>query len=204
MSILAPSSPDLTVCITGPSASGKTTVANLLCSELDFEKIPGDTTRPIRQGEIDAWDFRYIGQEQFDRQWAEQYYIDPLYAYTQFNGFSYGSPETWLHPGSKLIAPTSTETTKQIQERLLNMGRLILWVHLFANEMERTARLVCRGVSQEEQQYRLIAGDSIGVKPEASLNINSSFYTPGEIIDIILEKTEESIQLTDDRSESNG
>lgn len=181
-------SPDLTICITGPSGSGKTTISSLLYKETAIEKIPGDTTRPIRFGERAGLDFNYIDQVAFDYNWHNQRYIDPVYEHTQFNSFSYGSPNEWLSYGNKLIAPTSTETTKYIQGLLHSMGRVILWVHLYANDQERILRLAKRGISQNEQQYRLNMGDSMGVKPEATLNINSSLYTPHEIVDEILEE----------------
>jgi guanylate kinase len=66
----------------GKSASGKTTVANFLEKKHGFKQVNSYTTRPPRyDGEIGH---AFVNDEQFDN-------LEGLVAYTEYNGFRYGT-----------------------------------------------------------------------------------------------------------------
>lgn len=76
------------VTLTGPSASGKSTMETLLCKDgAVFEKVVSHTTRPIRRGEADGCDYYFVDQGLFDK--IER---NGLFAETvKFAGNSYGA-----------------------------------------------------------------------------------------------------------------
>ena len=66
----------------GKSASGKTTVANLLEQKYGLKQVQSYTTRPPRyEGEIGHM---FVNDEQFSN-------LGELVAYTEYNGFRYGT-----------------------------------------------------------------------------------------------------------------
>ncbi len=78
----------LVVVVSGPSGVGKSTICHRLCAMLPAEFSVSVTTRPLRPGEQDARDYRYLCVEEFVRlrdgdgllEWAEVY------------GHHYGTP----------------------------------------------------------------------------------------------------------------
>jgi guanylate kinase len=54
--------------ITGPSASGKSTLERLMCDKpgSGFHRIVSTTTRPPRKGEVDGDAYYFVSQEEFD------------------------------------------------------------------------------------------------------------------------------------------
>lgn len=71
----------------GKSASGKTTVADILCDKLGFEAIQSYTTRQKRyDGETGH---TFITDEEFDK-------LQDIIAYTEYNGHRYCATKTQL------------------------------------------------------------------------------------------------------------
>lgn len=75
--------------ITGPSASGKSTLEQMLCAASNsvFEKVVSDTTRTPRVNEIDAEDYHFVTQAQFDHEHKAGNFAETV----KFGGESYGA-----------------------------------------------------------------------------------------------------------------
>ena len=56
------------VTITGPSASGKTTLTNLLVDTGKFKIVPGYVTRPRREGDTGDDNYVFLTDEEFEEQ----------------------------------------------------------------------------------------------------------------------------------------
>jgi guanylate kinase len=67
--------------IAGPSGAGKTTVIGKALESVDLHLSVSATTRPMRPGEVDGVDYRFISEEEFKRlveadaflEWEEVY-----------------------------------------------------------------------------------------------------------------------------------
>lgn len=51
--------------LTGPTCTGKTTLANALCNRFGFGELISTTTRPIRQGEVDGQHYHFVSRDEF-------------------------------------------------------------------------------------------------------------------------------------------
>ena len=71
--------------ITGMSAAGKTHVISNL-PEMDFAMAVSCTTRPIRKGELEGFDYHFLSDDQFARQCADGLFLE----HDQFAGYQYG------------------------------------------------------------------------------------------------------------------
>lgn len=89
------------VTVTGPSASGKTELVNLLTKNFNFEKLVSVTTRPIREGEVNGLDYYFINEETF--QYLEK--EDQLAEQVCFNGKNYATTKDEI---SRVFATGST------------------------------------------------------------------------------------------------
>lgn len=80
------------IVISGPSGAGKTTLYKRLLKELasrlDFSVSA--TTRPIRPGEEDGVDYRFIAQEEFEKMIAGGDFVE----YATVHGNFYGTPKS--------------------------------------------------------------------------------------------------------------
>ena len=78
--------PVIIVCVVGASGSGKTTASFILQKQFGWNVICSYTTRPMREGETDGVDHRFVSSEEVPNQ-AE------MCAYTQFGSYEYWT--TW-------------------------------------------------------------------------------------------------------------
>lgn len=133
----------------GKSASGKSTIANILESQYGHRQVWSYTTRPKR-----CEDEKYhvfISDEEFDQ-------LGELAAYTEYNGKRYGTTWAQLDRCSiYVIDPTGIETM------LKNMGdrnRPICIIYFDTAVSTRIMRMVERGASDHEIISRLLVDDT--------------------------------------------
>lgn len=102
------------VILIGPSASGKTSLAERLIKEQDnsFEKVISYTTRSPRKGEDN---YHFISAEQFDILKKDRFFAET----TQYKGYEYGTAyKDLLSNGKKKIAVMDINGALHIKERL--------------------------------------------------------------------------------------
>jgi len=75
--------------ITGPSGAGKgTLVQKLLTERPDCVFAISSTTRPMRAGETDGVEYRFVTREQFEKQVAQGYFLE----WAEVHAKLYGTP----------------------------------------------------------------------------------------------------------------
>lgn len=71
----------------GRSGSGKSSIEREIATERpEFFRVISDTTRPIREGEVDGVDYHYLPREEFTKGILHGDYIE----HTCYNGWYYG------------------------------------------------------------------------------------------------------------------
>lgn len=133
----------------GKSASGKTTIANLLEERYGLKQVSSYTTRsPRYDGEIGHV---FISDKEFDE-------LSRLAAYTEYNGYRYGTTFEVLNECSiYVIDPPGAE------DLLNNMGeydRPIYMIYFDAAVSTRIDRMIDRGASDMEIVSRLHHDDT--------------------------------------------
>lgn len=177
------------IMITGASGAGKTSIVNELFDrlrDLDFKRIPGHTTRLLREGERDGFDFVFLSKSEFHKRFDEGKYLDCDLSVTYFNGNYYGSPVDWVDEivsmGKIIITPTTTITAALIKKIL---QQKVLWAHLYVDDKERRRRLELRKIKIDEINHRLLKGDSSGKKDAADINIDTGASFISEIVETL-------------------
>lgn len=93
-----------TIIITGPMASGKTTLAKYLENEYGYKRIVTFTTRPKREGEVDGIDYWFISNETFDLFVKSHAFAEYRQYNAKFGFCQYGSMwQDYISDGIKVI-----------------------------------------------------------------------------------------------------
>lgn len=75
------------ISLTGPSGSGKTELLNRLCSNPKFKRLLSTTTRPMREGERDGYDYNFTSEGIFNRLLDQNQFVQHI----RFQGNYYGT-----------------------------------------------------------------------------------------------------------------
>ena len=169
--------------LTGASATGKSTIVNEAIRN-GYIYLPTHMTRKPRQNEIDGKDAIFLPEKEFIVNFNNGNYLEESLDFAKLKslGVYYGSPREWLvllKEYGYCATPVSTQIAKKIRDKTP-----LLWIHLFCDDDDRYNRLIMRGISEEEAYKRMTSGDSI-MMPDSAVKINTSKYTPQQIIEQI-------------------
>lgn len=133
--------------LVGPSASGKTEVAQVLIEKFDMEKMVTYTTRPMRVGEVNHVSYHFISKEEF----LELKNNDEFVETALYNGNFYGTRKCDVKPQKIVILePSGLKIFKE------KMKDKVTSFYLIASENIRRGRMRRRQDSEEEINKRLI------------------------------------------------
>lgn len=142
------------VVLTGPSASGKTTLH--VCMTIHFSLVPDPvhTTRPLRVGEVSGVDVRSMSEEEYLQNFDAGAYLEDSPESAYFSGSYYGTPRAWIESTTRrdfncFVCPT-VKVARRLKEVL---GGEIFWIHLSANEEVRMKRLAKRNPDMNMEDF---------------------------------------------------
>lgn len=128
----------------GKSASGKTSVANFLEKKHGFKQVNSYTTRPPRHE--DEIGHVFVNDEQFDN-------LGELVAYTEYNGFRYGTTAEQLDQCQVYVV--DVPGVKTLLEKY-KTNRKIVILYFSTNVCTRINRMIDRGDSDMAIISRLL------------------------------------------------
>ena len=77
--------------LTGPTCSGKTTVAKILEQDHDFSRLVTYTTRPKRENEVEGVDYYFVSEEEFRASMENNEFVEYRDYNALFGHVYYGS-----------------------------------------------------------------------------------------------------------------
>lgn len=141
----------------GQTASGKSTIKDILVEKADFEPIVTYTTRPKRRNERDGIDYHFITEEEFDAMDKLGMFIETTEYDADFGHCRYGSAlDDYRGGGNKIIVlnPDGAKIVKELSERF-GFEAVIVLIELDHSELVR--RALARGDKPTEINRRIIA-----------------------------------------------
>lgn len=146
------------IVISGPSGTGKGTIAKILAEDCDFELSVSRTTRTPRPGEVDGVHYYFTAVEVFEKMIKE----NMLFEYAVYNGNYYGTPvenvEQMINSGKNVILEIEVKGASKIKDVYKEDYISIFIIPPSKQEMEK--RLRERGSeSDEEIKKRLEISD---------------------------------------------
>ena len=132
--------------LVGPSASGKTEVANLLINKYGMQRMITYTTRPIRVGEENHISYHFVSEDEF----LERIKKDEFIEYIVYNGYYYGSNKK--DAGEDKIVILEPSGANNFHQK---MADDVTICYIEVNEALRVDRMYHRGDSTEQVLKRI-------------------------------------------------
>ena len=132
--------------LVGPSASGKTEVAQILINNYGMQRMVTYTTRPMRYGEENHVSYHFVSKEEF----LEIKQNDEFVETTVYNENYYGTRKSDVTDGKIVILePNGLKAFKK------EMKDSVMSFYLITTEATRLNRMLCRKDSLEYAKKRL-------------------------------------------------
>lgn len=133
--------------LVGPSASGKTEVANILINKYGMKRMVTYTTRQIRVGEIKGVSYNFVTLDEFLRLKENHEFVECVY----YNGNWYGTRRSDVSDDKIVILEPNG-----FQAFFQEMSNEIVSFYLQTSEIERINRMIYRQDKEEDIQKRII------------------------------------------------
>jgi guanylate kinase len=140
------------IILTGPSASGKTTLH--CCLTLHFGLIPRPvhTTRSLRSGEVQGVDIHQLSEKAYFDNFEKGLYVEESPEASFFGGAYYGTPVKWISETESgkfncFVCPT-VKVARLVKNKLKGN---IFWIHLTASEHICRQRILKRNPEMEKE-----------------------------------------------------
>lgn len=163
--------------IVGESASGKSTLQNMLIESDGFERIVTYTTRPIRNGEKDGVSYHYITKEEFFDLKEKGFFVETA----EYNGWFYGTPLNECKNKNSIVVltPAGLRALKRANIELFS-------IYLKTDRRSRLIKILKRGDNIEEAYRRNVSDvgqfDAIELEVDCVIENNEYEKTPKEIL----------------------
>ena len=141
------------IILSSPAGGGKTTLSNLLLSEVpNLVRITTCTTRKPRPGEKNGVDYIFLTKEKFEKMIKEGEFLE----YAVVHGNYYGTPKKavieQLEKGNDVLLIIDVQGMRQIKKNFDDVTTIFLIPPSFEELIERMKK---RGDSPEEIEKRL-------------------------------------------------
>ena len=165
------------IVLVGASASGKTELAKALCKTKGYKKCVTTTTRPMRKGEKDGLDYRFVDLETFEKLEHD----DALVESTTYDGNRYGIQKSDVRTNGVVIVDPSGANAL-----LDTFGESVFIVHVATSEPVRKERMATRGDAPEDILARL-ANDRLVFNEGSLRRIDLVVNNETDPIDVLAE-----------------
>lgn len=170
------------IVLLGFTASGKSTIQNILVNNYNYNKITEYTSRPIRENELEET-YHFISKEEFEDKIKSDFFLE----YRQYNTvhglWYYGfSKEDFDNINDKSVIIIAPQNYKKIIKIYPNIKDNSYYIYVDENILKERLKLRC----DNEESERRLKQDNIdfdGIKNFVSKVI----YNNGNIDDVIKE-----------------
>lgn len=133
--------------ISAPSGAGKTSLVKALLAQDNQVRVSvSDTTRAMREGEVDGVDYNFVDLDIFDRQIEENVYLEYANVFTN----KYGTSKKWvdaqLAQGTDVILEIDWQGAQQVRKQVADAVSIFI---LPPSQPELLKRLQGRGTDEQ-------------------------------------------------------
>lgn len=171
------------VVLIGKTASGKTTIADLLSQDYGYKKIITYTSRPMRDGEIDGYTYHFVSDEEFKEKINSDFFLE-YKTYTVADGsvWYYGSPKQEFYNEKDSIIILTPDGYRDFLK--FNIPHKSIYIYSNIDTIKK--RLIARGDNKDEAERRVAHDiqDFKGVENEVDYIV---YNNEGFSIDFVVE-----------------
>lgn len=177
------------IVLVGDSASGKSTIENILVSEYGWEKTVSYTTRKPRYGEIDKIDYNFITEDDFNKKFNEGFFVEV----GAYNGWFYGT--TAEQYTNNTVCVLTPHGLRQLKKQLKDDVDICSF-YIDVPRKDRLIRLLNRGDNVDEaiRRNQSDVGMFDGIKDEVDYIIQNSSELNKSASNLAMEIVEKVIE----------
>lgn len=170
------------IIIIGPSASGKTEVANILNKDYDVKRAITHTTRSPRAGERNGVDYYFVNEETFELLKKSNAFVET----TEYGDYHYGCSKAQVSKNKcAVLDPNGLKAFKKLK------NDLVVSFQLMATPTTRESRMRDRGDKEGDIYMRLMKDQNIfsakKLNGYVDYKIRTDKKTPQQIAEEIFE-----------------
>ena len=132
--------------LVGPSASGKTEVANILINKYGMVRMVTYTTRPMRINEVNGISYHFVSVDEFMKLKDNDEFVETV----EYNGNYYGTRKKDVSDDKIVILEPKglIEFNNKMRDRIVSF-------YLEVSEVERINRMIYRQDNMEDIEKRI-------------------------------------------------
>jgi guanylate kinase len=135
--------------LSGPSGAGKSSLIKKIENEIGAYYFSiSTTTRPMREGEIDGVHYHFVSKEQFEKDIAEENFLEYAVVHGNYYGTSIKPVKKALGEGKLVLFDIDVQGHDAVQKRLADISTSVFVTTPTLKELER--RLSARGTDAQE------------------------------------------------------
>ena len=138
--------------VSGPSGSGKTTLCRRLARDGEAHYSVSCTTRPARDGEVDARDYYFLSREEFESESAAGHFIEHAEVHENLYGTLKSEVLEFLQRGEDVVMDIDVQGAAQVRscdDPIISASLVDLFV-MPPSEDDLRNRLANRATDSEE------------------------------------------------------
>ena len=109
------------IVLSGPSAAGKTTVADRLLERGDFERVVTATTRAPRDNEVNGRDYHFLSRQDFEASIASGGFLEHAVVHDHLYGVPRSEVETRLASGHHVLLNVDVQGARFIRQNAADL-----------------------------------------------------------------------------------
>lgn len=153
--------------ILGESASGKSTVQNILCKNYGYERLITYTTRKPREGEKDGVDYHFVSEDTFDEMYGNNEFCETA----EYNGWHYATAkDDCTNNKVAVITPHGLRQIRKFD------GLTLVTIYINVPRRDRLIKILQRGDNPDEAYRRSLS--DVGQFDGISDEVDSVIYNP--------------------------
>jgi len=138
--------------ITGPSASGKSTLERALANTGVFRRVVSDTTRPMRRGEVDGKDYHFVNKASFKMMLENGRYVESVKFAEHYYGVRKDELLLPIKRQSAAVVVVDPDGASMIKGFCRENGIPHLALFLGIEEQEMISRFILRDPPSNKEQ----------------------------------------------------
>ena len=168
------------IVVLGKSGSGKTTVVDLITENFRYDKAVTNTSRPMRDGEIDGVDYNFLTDEEFDDLLEKGEFVEHFVA---GNGWKYGTSKKSLEEDDVFIILTPSGLDKLKED-----DYDVVSIYVDVDDKTRYIRQIKRGDDIKEISRRSVTDeeDFEGIKDKVDFIVHNDTDEVWNCVDEVL------------------
>ena len=169
------------IVLIGESASGKSTIENIIANKFNFSKTVSYTTRPVREDEKDGKDYYFISEDEYYEKFNNGFFIES----GAYNGWFYGTTKDQYSEDKNIVCVLTPHGMRQMKK---NIHTDMKCFYIKSDRSKRLVKALERGDNVDEaiRRNQSDVGQFDGVEDEVDYVIENNYESSEKLASKII------------------